>query len=244
MITVKISKLTLADPAKLRAVQRPLALAKVMAEAVQQRVMVRGQPATTAKPYATHTTHPDTRRITSRNSAGGKTKRGYVVSTQYATAAGVSTNRYDSSADFHRATGTKPGTYRVTGKMWQGLQVRNFGNGAVIEFAGVSLGGSSKPRVAWQRVDGKSAPRRNRKGDVVVLKPKNVRNWEKAGIVFRQSRVNVIQPTDYETRDLVDGVGAKLFDAIRIVTTDGLSSGDTVLPKTALARKFFEALER
>ena len=33
--------------------------------------------------------------------------------------------RYRSSAAFHEAVGTKPGTYRVSGGMWRGLQVRN-----------------------------------------------------------------------------------------------------------------------
>ncbi len=240
MITVKVSKLTLADPAKLRAVAKPLALARVMAESVYERVAIHGKPATAPKPYAEHAV--SSRRITTRTATGTKTKAGYAVTQAYAGAAGVDKQNWNSSADFHRAAGTQPGTYRVTGRMWQGLQVRNFGNGAVIEFAGVSLGSSSAPRVAWQRIDGKSQPRRNAKGEVVVRKPKNVRNWEKAGVVFRHSRVNVVQPTDYETRDMIDGLSGAVFDSIKILSTDSIPAD--ARPATALARKFMEALER
>lgn len=243
MITVKISKAVLADPARLRAVNKPLALARVMAESVQERVMVRGVTATAPKPYAAHVVQ--NRRTVTTTASGAKTKKGYVISPAYATAAGIDRNRFDSSADMHAAAGVKPGTYRVTGQMWKGLQVRTFGDGAVIEFAGVSLGSTSKPRFAWQRrADGKMAPRRSKAGDIVLLKPKNVRNWEKAGTVFKHSRINVVQPTDTETRDMIDGLGARLFDAIQIVTTDALRGSDlSVLPRTALARKFYEALD-
>ncbi len=233
MIKIKISKVTLADPAKLRAVARPIALARVMADAVYTRVAIQGKPATAPKPYSEHGDH----------AAQGKRKRtGYSVTQAYAGAAGVDKQKWGSSADFHRATGTRPGTYRVTGKMWEGLQVRNFGNGAVIEFAGVSLGSTSAPRVAWQRVDGKSLPRRNARGEVVVRKPKNVRNWEKAGIVFRQSRVNVVQPTDAETSDMIDGISGAVFDAIKILSSDSITPD--ARPATTLARRFMEAISK
>lgn len=255
MITVKISNTVLADPARMAALRQPLALARVMAEAVQERVQRRGVTVSTPKPYAEHTTRSTqggeggTGRIVTRTASGKKTQAGYVVSPEYATSAGLSEHRFRSSAEMHRRAGVKAGTYVVTGGMWSGMQVRSMGAGAVIEFAGVSLGGTSTRRVAWGRdaSTGKMAPRRytagKRAGTVVMLKGKRVRNWEKGGIVFRSSRVAVLQPADYETRDMIDGFGAALFDAIRIVTTDTLTTADaTVLPRTALARRFFEAI--
>lgn len=249
MITVKVSKATLADPAKMRAVAKPLALAQVMAEAVRHRVEDEGQPATAPKPYATHVVRANQAgeggrgRIVSRTATGGKTRAGYSISTQYAAKVGVGETRFASSADFHAKAGIKPGTYKATGEMWRGLQVRNFGAGAVIEFGGVSLGSSSKATVAWKRDEGtgKRTVRKNAKGVVVMRKPKNVRNWEKAGVVFKHSRVAVLQPTDQETQDMIDGLGAALFDAIRIVTTESVQDVVTV---SGLARKFLEALER
>jgi len=262
VITVKISKLVLADPAKMQKVANALKLAQVMAEAVQERVMLRGETATTAKPYATSNPPKDAtkRRYTpdaARSIATNIGKKrgldqaaidamiksmqapdsGYSIGKQYAKAAGLDKTRFANSAEMHRAAGAKPGTFRVTGKMWEGLQVRPFGGGAVIEFGGSSIGKSSDVRTYRVKVKGVWVTRKVRVGAAHM-----VRNWQKAGVVFKHSRVNVVQPTDFETRDMIDGLSAALFDAITIITTDQIVD-QRVTGQTRLAKLFLEALQ-
>ena len=261
MITVKINKLVFPDPAKMQRLADALKLAEVMATAVQERVMVRGETATTAKPYSTRNPQkPDNQRryspLAARAIAANIGKKrgldqaaidamsksmespdsGYSIGKQYAKAAGLDKTRFANSAEMHRAAGAKPGTFRVTGKMWEGLQVRRFGGGAVIEFGGSSMGKSSDIRSYKVKVKGVWVTRRVRVGAAHM-----VRNWQKAGVVFKHSLVNVIQPTDHETRDMIDGLSAALFDAIAIVTTDQIVD-QRVTGQTRLAKLFHEAL--
>lgn len=117
----------------------------------------------------------------------------YVISQDYADLLGLKKTRWSSSAAFHDAAGTKPGTFRVSGKMWEGLQVRNVGaNAVVMDFAGSSLGGTR------QSATTKSGRKRS--------KPVLVRNQVKAGTVFRQSKANPIQPKDTEVDGMVAAV--------------------------------------
>ena len=277
MISVKISKAVMQDPAKLRRVAQPLALARVMAEAMEQRVRSGGKTATPVKPYATHVV--ERRRAQTKTSSGNKTKLGYVISPYYADKLGVGVDRFESSAAMHARAGVRLGTFRATGGMWSGLQVRNFGLGAVIEFAGVSLGKASHPpnitfrtgkvtdvteretkrrgaAVAAGKTLGKDRDlvesngrifrqerkaRRDKKGQTVQRKsPQMIRNWQKAGVVFKHSRVNVIQPTDDETRAMIDGLGAALFDATIVLSTGSIET--STQPTTALAERFHRAL--
>jgi hypothetical protein len=237
-----------------------------------------GQMATPAKPYATHTVERG--RVQTRTKTGAKTKAGYVVSQAYADKLGMAQTRFESSAQMHAAGGVRFGTFRATGGMWEGLQVRNFGDGAVIEFAGVSLGKASyPPNITFRtgrlldvteqetkrraaaaasgrtvrkdrdlfEVDGKimrheRAARRDKKGNVIKRKTAQmIRNWQKAGVVFKHSRVNVIQSTDRETLDMIDGFGASLYDATRVLIAEaGLMQEPLNL--SALAERFHRAL--
>lgn len=275
MIGVKISKLVLQDPALMKRVAQPLALALVMAEAMEQRVRS-GKTATPPKPYATHVV--ERRQVQTQTKTGAKTKAGYVISPYYASKLGIGAERFANSADMHAAAGVRLGTFRATGGMWDGLQVRNFGNGAVIEFAGVSLGKASYPpnitfrtgkvtdvteRETKRRVEaaatgrklGKDrdlvesngrifrqerAARRDKRGQIIRRKsPQMIRNWQKAGVVFKHSRVNVVQPTDDETRDMIDGLCAALFDATIVLRSDVITDLSST---TALAERFRRAL--
>ena len=96
----------------------------------------------------------------------GDTMRPYVISDEYARLLGVTQTRYRSSAAFHEAVGTKPGTYRVSGGMWRGLQVRNVGaSTAIVDFGGSSPGGTrqSKPSSSsFATVNQRAPPKRNR----------------------------------------------------------------------------------
>ena len=171
-VSVRYTKKAQADASLMAKLRQPMALGEAMAQVVAGRVQRRGQLATAPKPYA------------GPQSGNGK-RRSFAVSEAYAQAVGLAAQRFDSSADFHGKAGTRAGTFRVTGGMWSGLQVRNFGSSAVvIDFAGSTLGGA--------RQSAKTKTGR------VRSKPVKVRNQDKAARVFRSSRVNVIQPTDAE----------------------------------------------
>ncbi|MBM4346452.1 MAG: hypothetical protein FJ100_24005 [Deltaproteobacteria bacterium] len=175
-VKVRLSKKVQADPALLQRVQRPLALAQGLANHLAVRVAEQGRLATPAKEYKAKS-------------------RGYVVSKAYAQSVGVAKTSWRSSAAFHAAAGTKFGSFRVSGGLWRGLRVRNYGTSeAVVDFGGSSLG--SNP--ATERGKTKGGKERSR--------PVRVRNDTKGGTVFRQSKVNVVQPTDAEQSAMVAAV--------------------------------------
>jgi len=133
------------------------------------------------------------RTIDNQQQKTGDNLKAYVVSDAYAGLLGLKQTRFSSSAAFHAAAGTKPGSFRVSGGMWQGLQVRNVGADAVlIDFAGSSLGGKR------QSTTTKTGRTRS--------KPVAIRNQVKAGTVFHHSGVNVLQPKDTEIEAMVAGV--------------------------------------
>lgn len=167
-VRVRYSRAAQANPDLIAKLRQPMILGEAMAKVVSARVKRRGDLATSAKPYA-----------------GAPKKGAYWVSDDYARSLGLQESRFRSSAEFHQRAKTKPGTFSVSGGMWQGLQVRNFGSaGVVIDFAGSSLGSA--------RLSVKTKTGRTR------TKPVKVRNQDKAATVFRQSGVNVIQPKSSE----------------------------------------------
>lgn len=176
-VQVRYTKKAQGDASLMDRLRQPMLLGEELAKRIRQRVS-QGNLATPAKPYASGT-------MTGKNGR----QRSYRVSQDYATALGLQRNRFASSADFHSAAGTKPNTFSVSGGMWKGIQVRNFGTSAcVIDFAGSSLGAavqSTKTRTGRQR-----------------SKPVLVRNADKAARVFRSSQVNVVQPKDTEQEAL------------------------------------------
>lgn len=123
-------------------------------------------------------------------------RSGYLVNREYAAAAGVPTSllRWPSSAAFHAVARRKPGQ-GVTGGMWDGYQVRTYGsNGVVIDFAGSSLGRSSR-EIGKEFID-KNGKTRTQK------RPQVIRNALKAGTLWRQWRVNLTQPDDRQQESL------------------------------------------
>ena len=123
---------------------------------------------------------------------------------------------------FHRQVGKMAGG-NVTGGMWSGLRVRNFGTrGALIEFAGRSMGARIKKRKSGslnQRV--------------------NIGNKRKAATVWRTLKVNVIQPKDGE----IQAVATAIVEVLGLSTAFGApvkvrGSGDR-----ALARQLVQSIE-
>lgn len=205
LIGVKYSKTVLGDPRLIERVRQPLAIAKATATHIKRRVLA-GKTATPADAYSNKPT------------AGPKQKPRYFVSPQYAKDLGLGEQtRWASSAEMHRHKGIRAGTANATGEMWKGLQVRNFGTeGAIIDYGGSSTGASSVRTAVTKRKagtfevtlsdDGKLRARQVRElvrvegGEVKRRrKAKKVRNSQKAGTVFKNTRVGLLQPTPSET---------------------------------------------
>jgi hypothetical protein len=146
----------------------------------------------------------------------------YFISQGYADALGARKRRYEHSLDFHRSN-NRMIAGNITGGMWSGLRVRNFGTkGAVIEFAGRSIGAQIKKR------------RRGKANQRVM-----VGNRRKSATVYRTLKVNVIQPNDEEIKAL----GSAVVEVVGRLTAFGAptkvqSSGDR-----ALARQLVSDIE-
>lgn len=203
-VTVKWSKsateVTKADLAQ------PMAIAQAFAGHLRARSL-RGQFATTPQPYK------------DRATSGPRKHKSYYIAPAYAEKAGLGQQtRFRSSRNMHAAL---PGGHEfgnVTGEMWRGLQVRNFGQDAVIvEFGGSSLGAKSTRTAITKRKAGKyevtlsdSGKLRARQvrelsrdegGNVKYRrKPTLVRNNLKAHAVFQYIGIGLLQPTDDEIR--------------------------------------------
>ena len=195
------------DPALLSRLRQPMTIAIATANAIRERVAVRGQLVTPPKAYSTT---PD---------AGPARKSRYYISPAYAQAAGLGTQtRWESSAAMHAAIGAKTGTGNATGSLWKpgALQVRNSGESCIIELGGSSIGASSTRTALTTKVQGTYQVRlsdngklrakqvreltRDEGGSVQYRrKPKQVRNQVKAGTVFANSRIGLLQPTEAES---------------------------------------------
>lgn len=144
-----------------------------LAKTIRQRAQ-RGDFATKRRPYRT----------------GGKwdSKQGmirkYFISKGYAQATGAPFRKFFSSAHFHKVIGRQTAG-NISGGMWRGLEVRNFGtNGALIEFKGKSVGALIKKTSRGYNQNVK------------------IGNKRKAKTVLLTLKVNVIQPKDSEIEAL------------------------------------------
>jgi len=205
VIEVRISKSAQRSDETLRQLERPVAIAQVLAEHVRERVRRKGRVAYTRPRY--------------------KNRGGYKTSTAYDKRAGVrrGDDTNESSAAWHREARAPVGRYNTTGGMWSGMFVRNRGRrAAMVDFRGSTLGrqqaankrlddqikrirlrakdrikkakGATAKQRARQRRDERIATLRER----ARAKPKRVGNRLKAGSVWLAHRVNVVQPTRSE----------------------------------------------
>ena len=160
------------DRAALLQVSRALIIASRIARYSRDRVK-RGEYATKPRPYGTR----------------GR----YYISEGYADLLYEKKRRWKSSKAFHDAVAGEPGY--VTGGMLKGLRARNWGSqGAVVEFAGKSMGSRIKKR------------KRGGPNQAVM-----VANKKKALAVWWRLRVNPIQPKDDEV-EAVGSVTAKILN--------------------------------
>lgn len=162
-------------------------------------------------------------------------KAAYPVSEQYAQAAGakakltrwwatqediassrppnLSVQPFKSAAVFHRAAGSEPGKFTVTGGMWKGLQARGSGKSAVIlDFQGSSVGTGTPQNMrvwGWRNYDGVAKPVE------ITLRtaaPGNVRNSVKATMVAKMARVHVLRPRMTELQAIAEMVAVEAAD--------------------------------
>lgn len=208
---VKVQWSKSATPDLRRKLRSSMIIAEQAAKHIRSRCLA-GRYATKPEPYDAEP--PRTKR-------GRVRKRSYLINSDYGQLAGTDKVEFYSSADFHRVVGAVPG--HVTGKMWEGMRVRNYGSeGAIIDFGGSSLGQKSSRRVRRRRVApellaGKSKseqarlrqraePLRDKRGEVKFAgKPRKVRNQYKAAAVFKHSRIGLLQTTSGEVRAMAWG---------------------------------------
>lgn len=107
----------------------------------------------------------------------------------------VTTERYATSSEFHRAAQTRDGSYNVTGGMWAGLQARGTGKASVIiDFAGSSLGSGGEREV---KIKGRTR---------YTYTSARVRNSWKARGIFDNHKVHVLKLS----RGELDGMGLRI----------------------------------
>ena len=229
-VTVKTTWSKGADVDLRAALAQPMALATAAARHIQARVL-QGRFATPAEPFS------------STPRAGAKTAPRYYVSPAYAAAAGLGEQtRWESSQAMHRAAGMTPGV--GTGEMVKHIQVRNYGSeGALIEPAGSSLGSSSTRTALTTRKEGTfeitlsdsnllrarqvRELSRDEGGKVRYRrKPKLVRNALKAGTLFKNLNIGLLQNTDDELVAMANALAA--VAALRVAKA--LGAKVTTLP--------------
>lgn len=146
-------------------------------------------------------------------------RRPYIVSKEYGDKIGIKKRSWPGSKAFH-AQVARP-VANISGGMWEGIRVRNFGvSGAVIEFAGRSLGSEIKMR------------KRGEPNQRVM-----VANRKKAAQVYFRLKLNPLQPTDRE----IEGIGAAVTQLAAKATSFGVepkitrASGDLILARELVA---------
>jgi hypothetical protein len=157
----------------------------------------------------------DERRLAEGVWGGYGRSRSVTMTREYQQAAGLAKRFYPNEAAMH---GNLPGIKRkrlfdVTGKMWDGLQVRGSGRSkAMIDFEGSSMG-----RGTELKPTGRGERRR------IVKKNAIVRNSQKAATVLAARDINIIQPAQTENVAMADAVSqvvgvqmAVAFDADRL----------------------------
>lgn len=150
------------------------------------------------------------RRVTEQGDLAGQSpskvgRRKVYLSPQFLARASLTPKKdygsiYTNTAAMYSALGRRPETYSATGGMWAGLQARALGSGYdafVLDFAGTSEG----------RGDPILVPRKAGRGKVLVaIRSQRVRNQWKGGAIYATQAVNVLLPTQAESRRLADTV--------------------------------------
>lgn len=134
-----------------------------------------------------------------------------VISPAYAKMAGAEFERNKNEELFHRRVGSRTGTYRVTGGMWSGVQVRIIGREIVIEFAGSSEGrGKVRSRDVAFTEKGRNMVRRE-----LYAVSGRVTNRDKARLIHMLHRINPLAPFPIEIEAIGRVMLASEWAAVR-----------------------------
>jgi len=147
------------------------------------------------------------RRMLRGKSATTARRRGgrdpWIVRKAYAAKVGARRHRHDSMSAFYAAAGARKDTSSISGGMWKGLEIRGSGRDrAIISFRGTSIGGTGK--------SGRTAGGKRRKGPTAS----RVKNTLKAATVWRNKRINVLQPTVPEVAAMGAAAAVRAFDEV------------------------------
>jgi hypothetical protein len=112
-------------------------------------------------------------------------------------------NTYPNVGRMYAEMGRRSETYRVTGGMWRGLQVRGSGRVFILDFGGTSEG-RGRP-ILVRRKDG------SRGKVLVAVASDRVRNRWKGGAIHQRHGVHVLLPTQSE----VDQLGATVLQSVQ-----------------------------
>ena len=127
----------------------------------------------------------------------------WIVRKAYADLVGARSHRHNSKRAFYAAAGASFATSSISGGMWRGLEVRGTGrDGAIISFRGSSIGGTGK--------SGRTKSGKKRRGATAA----RVKNTIKAATVWRNKRVNVLQPTTKEVAAMGAAAAVRAFDNV------------------------------
>lgn len=167
----------------------------------------------------------------------------FFVAEDYAKdATGSAVAEWGSAVAFHRAAGSKAGTFNVTGGMWRGLQVAGKGSVARVQFGKSSIGADSKSKTKTRNI--------RRKGEVVgtktTTKAVKLSNRVKARKILENTGINVLAMPDSE-RDALGSVVAESL-AIKFERTLGVdfshprTSGRHARLRTRARRRMFRSI--
>lgn len=226
MIEIKLSKSAFTEGGTVRPlVMRATSAAKIMAQALYDQAHADRTKVTFSERGTAAIPDEYMRLVSSRFSNKDAWKKNKIVKV------GERAWYWKSSAAFHRVARKDDRSFDRSGGMWSGLRVRNFGQkGAIIEFAGRTIGQSMKKAV-----------RRDRKGNVrQTYTPQKATNALKAWSVFATKSINLMQPQP--------ALQQEFEAAVEIVVAGWLGKslqGNTITglpPATGHAKQFAAAL--
>ena len=142
---------------------------------------------------------------------------------------------YYSSARLYKSARKGRGAFSVTDGMWKGLQARAvFDNEVSVLFESSSQGRGKFVRVG-----------ETKRGEPIWLrKKKSVRNWQKAGAIFRQRKVNITEASNKENRGIQEGVAHAAL-ALIVEEMDGRLTGTIAFGgDRRLRRRVAQIMER
>jgi len=211
-----------------------------LGKSIRQRVAVRGN---NEQRTWTYSRKQDEYERTFTDAKGRKktvkVRPRYHVSPNYPAQGGqksqsLGTTTYATSQEFHRAMGTKAGSFNVNRQsgMWSGLTVRPLSpTRSRLEFRGRSVG--QQPAWKLKKVGRKPRKGKDTRKRTWQAKSRKISNALKAASVWHTTRVSLLSPSDKEMKILGNAVQALVVDAIGRSAFAGHHPDAPRIPKSA-----------